>query len=244
VNRTRDIKGGVEPVVVMMVDDEPTTLDVIEALLQTEGYQEFHKVVDPRQAFALAKSLRPDVLLLNLMMPHVNGLEILKAMQQDAFLCGLPVLVITGSKDVDLKRRALELGAADFLSKPIDPSELTLRLRNTLAARGRRIRPEAEDHVTPAGSDPRIRAIADVFLVRLRAKIAAMAASLEAGDLRELSALAHWLKGAAGTVGLHEFTAPAEALERLAEGGRPEALAAAIRELGLLAERIDARDGA
>ena len=67
-------------------------------------------------------------------MPKVSGMQILKIMRNDAVLCHLPVIVLTSTHDPQVKLQALSLGAMDFLSKPVDPSELALRIRNTLAA--------------------------------------------------------------------------------------------------------------
>jgi diguanylate cyclase (GGDEF)-like protein len=119
----------------LMVDDEPTTIDVIEMFLQAEGYERLIPVSDSRRAFATIAEERPDVVLLDLNMPEVGGLEILQAIRADEALEHVPVIILTSSADADTKLRALELGANDFLAKPVDPSELVLRLRNTLAAK-------------------------------------------------------------------------------------------------------------
>jgi len=120
---------------IMMVDDEPTTLEVLEEFLKGEGYRNFVTITDSRRALDHARSEAPDVLLLDLMMPHVGGLEILRAMRADHALEHVPVIILTSSVDAETKLEALELGATDFLGKPVDPSELALRLRNTLAAK-------------------------------------------------------------------------------------------------------------
>ncbi len=117
---------------IMMVDDEPTTLDVIEAFLQGEGYERFVVVDDSRVAVSTARERRPDAVLLDLMMPHMNGLEVLTEMRRSPELQFTPVVILTSSTDSETKLKALELGATDFLAKPVDPSELALRLRNAL----------------------------------------------------------------------------------------------------------------
>lgn len=120
---------------IMMVDDEPTTIDVLEMFLEGEGYENLIRLSDSTRALALLAERRPDVLLLDLMMPEVGGLEILRAMREDELLRRTPVLILTSSTDPATKLQALEFGATDFLAKPVDPSELALRLRNTLAAK-------------------------------------------------------------------------------------------------------------
>jgi diguanylate cyclase (GGDEF)-like protein len=119
----------------LMVDDEPTTIDVIEMFLQAEGYERLIPVTDSRNAFATIAEERPDVVLLDLNMPEVGGLEILQAMRANEALEHVPVIILTSSADADTKLQALELGANDFLAKPVDQSELVLRVRNTLAAK-------------------------------------------------------------------------------------------------------------
>ena len=69
-------------------------------------------------------------------MPDVSGFEILAAMREDEALKYVPVIMLTSAVDAETKLEALELGATDFLGKPVDPSELALRLRNTLRAKG------------------------------------------------------------------------------------------------------------
>jgi diguanylate cyclase (GGDEF)-like protein len=120
---------------VMMVDDEPITLDVLQAFLEEAGYRRFVVTSESGKAMDLIASERPDVVLLDLMMPGVSGFDIMKAMRTEANCEHIPIIVLTSSIDAETKLKALELGATDFLAKPVDSSELVLRLRNTLAAK-------------------------------------------------------------------------------------------------------------
>lgn len=120
---------------IMMVDDEPTTIEVLRMFLEDAGYRNFVTTSDSREATALIGSRHPDVVLLDLMMPHVGGFDILSAMRANALMRHTPVIMLTSSVDGGTKLTALELGATDFLGKPVDPSELALRLRNTLTAK-------------------------------------------------------------------------------------------------------------
>ena len=120
---------------VMMVDDEPLMTDLISTYLEDEGYRNFVVANDPRDALALLRREDPDVLLLDLMMPGLSGFDVLQAMRADSALRYTPVIVLTASTGADAKLRALRLGATDFLAKPVDASELVLRVRNTLAFR-------------------------------------------------------------------------------------------------------------
>ncbi len=120
---------------IMMVDDEPLTMEVVQTFLEDAGYRKFHLVDDSTQAMRELHEQRPDVLLLDVMMPAVSGFDILKMLRQEPDFAHLPVIILTSSADAETKLTALDLGATDFLSKPVDPSELALRVRNTLAAK-------------------------------------------------------------------------------------------------------------
>lgn len=120
---------------IMLVDDEPLNMEVLMAHLEQEGYRNFITTSDSVTAFDKIVEEKPDVVLLDLMMPDVTGFDILSRVRQHDSLLLLPVVVLTSSDDSATKLKALQLGATDFLSKPVDASELALRLRNTLAAR-------------------------------------------------------------------------------------------------------------
>ena len=133
---------------VMMVDDEPITLEVVREFLVEAGYQNFIMTSEPADAMKLLAHERPDVVLLDLMMPRVSGFDILKAMRADPMFRHIPVIVLTSSSDAGTKLKALELRATDFLAKPVDASELVLRMRNTLVAKAYVDRITYFDHLT------------------------------------------------------------------------------------------------
>jgi diguanylate cyclase (GGDEF)-like protein len=120
---------------IMMVDDEPLNMEVLQVHLETEGYSRFVSISDSLQAMEAIRAELPDVLLLDLVMPMVSGFDILRELRIDDELKNLPVIVLTSSDDADTKLRVLQLGATDFLLKPVDASELALRMRNTLSSR-------------------------------------------------------------------------------------------------------------
>ena len=119
----------------MMVDDEPIMMEIVQAHLEEVGYQHFISVEDSRCAFDVLAHRRPDILFLDLVMPNVSGFDLLRQIRQHEAFTYLPVIVLTSSSDSASKLRALELGATDFLAKPVDASELKLRLRNTLTVK-------------------------------------------------------------------------------------------------------------
>ncbi len=120
---------------IMMVDDEATTMEVMQAFLEDAGYQRFELLEDSSLAMEKIQEIRPDILLLDLMMPKVSGFEILQQVRAHSLLGHLPIIILTSSSDAETKLKALDYGATDFLAKPVDPSELILRVRNTLAAK-------------------------------------------------------------------------------------------------------------
>jgi cyclic di-GMP phosphodiesterase len=120
---------------VMVVDDEPTNIKVVQRLLQLAGYTKFVTTSDSTTALALLREAQPDIVLLDLMMPMVSGLEILTEIRADEQFSFLPVIILTAATDRETKLQSLELGATDFLGKPLDPSELVARIRNVLAVK-------------------------------------------------------------------------------------------------------------
>jgi len=103
--------------------------------LEEEKYRNFVTVEDSTQAMKVLAETRPDLLLLDLMMPEVSGFDILSAVRIHPKFKHLPVIILTASTDTQSKLKALDIGATDFLAKPLDQSELGLRVRNTLAAK-------------------------------------------------------------------------------------------------------------
>jgi PleD family two-component response regulator len=99
------------------------------------GYKNFVATTDSTKAIELMLSRKPDIVLLDVMMPEVSGLDILESMGMDEELQHIPTIIITAATDAEIKLKALELGVTDVLNKPVDPSELALRVRNTLASR-------------------------------------------------------------------------------------------------------------
>jgi len=120
---------------IMMVDDEPINMEIVKAYLEEEGYSKFILLEKSMETIKTIEEKRPDILLLDLMMPEMSGFDILSAVRSHPKLEHLPILVLTASTDTETKLQVLDLGATDFLAKPVDQSELRLRVRNTLAAK-------------------------------------------------------------------------------------------------------------
>ena len=148
---------GLSDALIMMVDDEMLNIEMTEAFLADAGYRHFVNTDRPELAVPMMRKEPPGVLLLDLSMPRVSGMDILAAMREDAVLRHVPVIVLTSSTDPQVKLKALALGAMDFLSKPVDPSELALRIRNTLAASAYREYLSQHDTLTALPNKQRYR---------------------------------------------------------------------------------------
>ncbi|MEM0926150.1 MAG: HD domain-containing phosphohydrolase [Planctomycetota bacterium] len=122
----------VPPGKIMIVDDEVANVLVAKKLLSRAGHREFETTTDSTRAVNLVHTYQPDVVLLDINMPHVDGISILSQIRSVPKLQHLPVLILTANHHAEVKLRCLELGATDFLVKPIDPMELAPRVRNAL----------------------------------------------------------------------------------------------------------------
>ncbi len=118
---------------IMVVDDKEANARLLERILRFGKYKNVTCVLDPREVMERYAAAPPDLLLLDLQMPHLDGYAVMDALKHkygDALRA--PILVLTADITSDAKRRALEYGARDFLTKPFDPVEVLLRIRNLL----------------------------------------------------------------------------------------------------------------
>jgi putative two-component system response regulator len=122
---------------ILIIDDELAIVGLLENILRGEGYKNLSETNDPRVGMAMFTDYRPDLILLDLHMPHQNGYQILRMLRRlvpaNAFL---PIIIVTGDVAPESRRRALALGATDFIFKPFDIVDVTLRTRNVLQIRG------------------------------------------------------------------------------------------------------------
>src|SRR5688500_12018823 len=117
---------------VLIVDDEPDTVELIEFNLKNAG-DETVSAADGAEAIRKARTNAPDLIILDLMLPEIDGLHVCKLLQADPSTAGIPIMMLT-AKAAEVDRvLGLELGARDYVTKPFSPRELTLRVRNLLA---------------------------------------------------------------------------------------------------------------
>ena len=119
---------------ILVVDDEPDALELIAFNLKSAGL-EVLTAENGDQAQRLARAQLPDLILLDLMLPEVDGLEVCKILRRDAATSAIPIIMVT-AKAAEMDRvLGLELGADDYVTKPFSPRELVLRVKNLLRRR-------------------------------------------------------------------------------------------------------------
>lgn len=121
---------------ILVIDDEEANVLLLRSLLAREGYSDVHTITDSTRALEAYVTLAPDLVLLDLMMPVVDGFQLLEAFgRHDRAEQFRPVLVLTADTTIQARRRALALGAKDFVSKPFDVIEMSLRIANLIETR-------------------------------------------------------------------------------------------------------------
>jgi putative two-component system response regulator len=114
---------------VLVVDDEPAVAEVLRRLLVKEGYS-VDVCNDGQEALNAMSSVRPHLVLCDVNMPGVTGIEVCRRLKQDASYRLTPVVMVTGQAQREARLEGLEAGADDFLAKPVDPQELLIRVRS------------------------------------------------------------------------------------------------------------------
>lgn len=128
---------------ILVVEDELELAEIIEAYLRREGYQT-ERASDGKKALEIYRAIKPDLVLLDIMMPKLNGLEVLKTIRQDG---QTPVIMLTARAEDDDKLFGLELGCDDYIVKPFNPREVVARVKAVL----RRSRQKLESDILRLG---------------------------------------------------------------------------------------------
>lgn len=133
---------------ILVVDDDEPSLRALERILRQGGYDGYRGVNDSRQALPLFTQFAPDLVLLDLNMPHLDGFAVLTQLRSRVPAgTYLPVLVLTGEASRGVKTRALAGGATDFLTKPFDATEVLLRIANLLEARSLHLQLQRQNEI-------------------------------------------------------------------------------------------------
>ena len=116
---------------ILVVDDDPALREILRDTLEGERY-EVSEAADGGEALASVYRERPDLIVADLKMPGIDGLELLKKLRRDLATCQIPFIVLTGTDDMDAEAKALDLGADDYLGKPPERARLLSRIRRSL----------------------------------------------------------------------------------------------------------------
>lgn len=142
---------------ILIVDDEEQNITLLRRLLERAGFSHLESTADPREVAALYARFRPDLILLDLHMPHMDGFEVLDQLNQIAEASYLPILMLTGDLSQEAKREALSRGAKDFVSKPFHADEVLLRISTLLETRFLYLQIQSQNHVLEAKVNERTR---------------------------------------------------------------------------------------
>lgn len=128
--------GSLKQARILVVDDEPQNVRYIQDVLGWAGYENVEGLSEPKQALARVRQFDPDLIILDLLMPEKNGFELMDELaawlSDDTFV---PILVLTSDITREARRKALSAGARDFLTKPMSPTEVRIRVGNLLETR-------------------------------------------------------------------------------------------------------------
>ena len=117
---------------IMIVDDDKEVTNMLENLLKLEGYEPT-SVNDSTIATKIAGDLRPDIFLLDLMMPEIDGFKLCRLLRNNPKFTYTPIIIVTALNDNDSRIVAYGAGANDYLAKPYHPRELTLKIKTLIA---------------------------------------------------------------------------------------------------------------
>lgn len=159
---------------ILIIDDEITNIEVLRRLLERSGFSRIATTCDPRDARSLYVEFRPDLILLDLHMPHMDGLAVMQELNQIAEATYLPVLILTGDLSPEARRDALSRGAKDFLHKPFSPDEVLLRIGTLLETRFLYLQIQSQNQMLDAKVRERTRELeaAQIEIIERLAKAA------------------------------------------------------------------------
>ena len=116
---------------ILVVDDSSTNIVLLEAILNGQGY-EIETAQSVKEAYQIIKKENVDLILLDLLMPRVSGFDFLKEIKSSDATKDIPVIIVSAVADVENKKKSLELGALDFINKPIDIQDFIERIEAIL----------------------------------------------------------------------------------------------------------------
>ncbi len=234
------------PARILLVDDGDSNRKLISLVLKRAG-AEVECAVDGQAGFELVTRKDFDLVLLDMQMPIMDGYTAARKMRQHGV--DIPIVALTANALKGDESKCRAAGCSGFLTKPIDIDQLLYALVTELGGTRPRLhskRPLESKESPKEGTirsslpieDPEFLEIVEEFVGRLHEKLDAMDRAWAKKDLEGLARLAHWLKGAGGTAGLHEFTETAKKLENLAKEKRADRIEDVLNTLREMTGRI------
>jgi PleD family two-component response regulator len=129
-----ELKAAAKPATILIVDDDPHTLEILRRWLKREGYE----TVSAESGAACLDALRNnaiDVIVLDVMMPNMDGLEVCEKLREDEALRFIPVILLTAKDDMETRSRGMTLGVSEYLTKPVNKEDLFARIRAQVHSR-------------------------------------------------------------------------------------------------------------
>jgi two-component system OmpR family response regulator len=227
---------------VLYVDDDPDICDVVRATLSLIAGLEVNTACSGEQAIDLAYDLRPDLILMDVMMPGLDGPSTLKRMRDGSLIADIPVIFMTAKVLPTEVAHFLQLGAIGVIGKPFDP----LKLGDDLSALWNSAAPRARAHAQDGQGQmqSRVKSLTDSFLARTKSdavRLRDMIERLRRGDrsmLKEIERITHSIHGAGAMFGFPEIGASSEAIERLVEGAVGTPAPAMLEQLSDLTAQL------
>ncbi len=145
----------------LIVDDEDANIEILKRILVRAGFTRIEATNDSRQATPLYVEHRPDLILLDLHMPHFDGLEVMDQLNEIAEASYLPILILSGDLTPEARRDALSRGAKDFVNKPFQQDELLLRIKTLLETRFLYIQIQGQNQLLEAKVRERTRELVE-----------------------------------------------------------------------------------
>ena len=237
---------------ILLVEDGENNRELISLVLQEAGAT-VGCAENGQQGLEAATRERFDLILMDMQMPVMDGYTAARRLRDSGYK--LPIIALTAHAMRGDQEKCLEAGCSGYLSKPIDIDNLLQTVAKALGKESNQAiskgdnRPglSVESHSpgpataitsTLPTDRPQFRRIVENFVDRLQEKLGEMQAAYDASDLDKLTELAHWLRGAGGTIGFDCFTEPARRLEQLAKQRQTPEIDDRLQELVALADRI------
>ncbi|MEN3365483.1 MAG: hypothetical protein V7606_2757, partial [Burkholderiales bacterium] len=231
---------------VLVVDDGPENRRLVKLVLEESGLP-VEEAENGEIGLAKALAGRFDMVLMDMQMPVMDGYAATRLLREGGYT--KPVFALTAHAMKGFEQEIMAAGCSGYVTKPIDIDRMMQSIAEVLGGRrvaGVRSVVEAsaliehsdEPLVSRLANRPRLHSAIRQFTQRLDEQLDAMERAFDAQDMAGLAALAHWLKGAAGTVGYDAFTGPSAELEQWIKAGAEDEIAASLRHLRSLQRRI------